>query len=290
MIKFYSPLHLLPKQEITTSQITYREHQKPVVEAWNNTKDYISIAVCRRAGKDYIVFHLCVKQCLENPNTRISYFFPTIKQGVSAIFEGITLNGQNWLETIVDREQLTTPRSNGKLYHSDNTLRFKNGSIIRIFGADKAETKVGSNEHVVVFSEASHMPKFKLLLNRMIPSVSQVGGRIVVVSTPCYGSDFNDLMSEGYKDGWFKQIVPATEAYDVDGSPLYSEQELARNRSNMSYSEFQQEYQCDMSVANEMSIYGQSFSIGKFASTYDDLLPNVLYVSFDLGKMNAYLC
>lgn len=69
------------------------------------------------------------------------YIFPQINQGKRAIFEGVTTEGERWIESIIDPRVLKKTKT-GSLHFYDNTIRFNNGSIISLVG-DDGDTLVG---------------------------------------------------------------------------------------------------------------------------------------------------
>lgn len=86
-------------------------------------------------GKDQWAFSRAVERCINIPNFRVMYIFPTAKQGRKNILEGITIDGQRWIESVVD-PQVIKPTKTGSLYFNDGSIKFKNGSIIDIYGDD----------------------------------------------------------------------------------------------------------------------------------------------------------
>jgi len=278
--------HMNQAAELATREkidIKWRPYQLELFESLKSDNKNLFVSQGRRLGKDYSVFYYCIQEAIKRPNTRIIYFFPTIAQGVRAIFEGITNENEGWLESLIEPELLVTPKASSKLHHYDNSIRFKNGSIIRILGADKTSNKVGSSENIIVFSEAAHVPKLEVFLNRMIPSVAKIKGRIILVSTPNYGSHFNEMYLKGLNpDAWTTSIVPASKAFEADGvTPVYTEEDLELLKSTMSKEEFKQELECNFEINNTNSIYGASFE----EAIIDDSgqLGKELYISADLG-------
>ena len=124
-------------------EIIWRPYQVELFKKYDTQKKNFFVCQARRLGKDYSIFYKTIEECKNRPNTRVMYFFPTINQGVRAILEGVTNDNEDWLESLIDTDLLRKPKGGTKLYHYDNTIRFKNGSIVRVMGADKASTKVG---------------------------------------------------------------------------------------------------------------------------------------------------
>ena len=186
--------------------------------------------------------------------------FPTMKPGKMMILDGFTNERKRILEEVINKECLLLPEKSGKLYHSDNSLRFKNGSIIYFVDAQNADTKIGGNLDILVISEMATI-KNKNILLYLIPSVMNVNGKIILVSTPRFASYFNELLEDVKNIKlWFKSILSALdkEAVDEKGNPVWSDEKLEKAKQLMSESKFRQDYLCDTDVANENAIYAAS--------------------------------
>lgn len=227
-----------------------------------------------------MAFSIACKQCIETPNSIVYYVFPTMKQGKMMILDGYTNDKKPIITTVVNENVLIKPEKSGKLYHHDNTIKFKNGSIIYFVGAQDANSKVGGNLDLLVISEAG-LIKNPDILTYLIPSVINVGGRIILVSTPRFGSLFNDMLDQ-LTDMWHKDILKADEALDDDGNRVHTDEKLEIAKGLMSNSKFMQEYFCDTNVANEESIYSESLEKRKTLETLNPL-PSRTSVSLDLG-------
>ena len=83
--------------------------------------------------------------------------------------------------------------------------------------------------------------KNKEILLYLIPSVINISGKILLVSTPRFASYFNELLEDTKNnDLWYKSILKATdkEAVDDDDIPVWSEKKLQEARKLMSESKF----------------------------------------------------
>lgn len=247
------------------------------------------ICWCRRAGKDAFTFSLADDQCVSVPNSRVFYFLPTIKQAKLVLIDGVLDDGRSFLESIVDVSKLKLTSRGGYL-HNDDTIRYKNGSIIYLFGGDTADTKIGSNANLIIFSEAGAMyDKFKMLLNKLLPSVGLTHGKIIAVSTPRYGSYFNEMFNDPNIDvEWFKSKIPADKLCFDSGERIYPDEDLEKKKITMSIEEFEQEYMCNTVIANSSSIYNRSIEMALWEK---DIRPNPnerVFVSMDLGVSDGY--
>lgn len=256
-----------------------RPYQIEVEDLINNDTDnrLLYVCWCRRCGKDQWAFYYTVKYLYNNPNSRALYVFPTAKQGKMALLDGVTFEKKNWIASIINPVVLQRPRS-GSLYFHDNTIRFKNGSMIQFVG-DDGDTLVGSNFNIVVISEAAQIKQSTI--DYLIPSVHKAGGKIICVSTPRYGSAFNDKLLKD--EDILKSILSAKDAViDDEGTRLYTDEELEILSKRMSQSKFLSEYMVDLSAYEESSIYGDSLSKATMCDM-PDLRDQMIFISGDLG-------
>lgn len=77
--------------------------------------------------------------------------------------------------------------------------------------------------------------KNKDIYQYLIPSVIQVKGKVIMVSTPRFASYFNELL-EQTQSIWRKDILKATDerAVDVENKPIYTVEQLETAKSLMS--------------------------------------------------------
>nr|WP_241635634.1 hypothetical protein [Fusobacterium gastrosuis] len=260
-----------------------RAYQREIIDIFKaGTYNFFLICWARRLGKDLLAFSLACEQCLNKENTVVYYIFPTMKQGKMMILDGFTNNKKRIIEEVVSVECLLLPEKNGKLYHSDNSLRFKNGSVIYFVGAQDATDKVGGNLDLLVISEMA-LIKNTEVLTYLIPSITNINGKILLVSTPRFASYFNTMLEDTENNSlWYKSILKATDkkAVDDNGIAVWTDKKLEQARKLMSMEKFEQEYLCNTDIANELSIYAKSLRV----ATYVDNFKNgTLYISFDLG-------
>lgn len=259
----------------------YQRQLDEIIDRENNNGEFgnkpIFISWARRLGKDQWAFSRAVRKCLENDNFRVMYIFPTAKQGRKNILEGITIDGQRWIESVVDPDVIQKTRS-GSLYYNDGSIKFKNGSIIDIYG-DDADTIVGSNINMLVISECAMVKE--QTFDYLYPSTQKVNGEVICISTPRLNSWFNKkFLNPDAKI--IKSLITAYDAYDNKGIRIYTDDELAQIKTLMSEEQFASEYLCDMTAFNETSIYGKSLKKARWIEMPTlDLKP--VFVSFDLG-------
>ena len=110
-------------------RIKYRPYQQELIQKYEEGVRFFLICWARRLGKDMFAFSIACREALDRPNSIIYYMFVTQKQGKTVLLDGYTEDGQRIIESVLDTRALIKTKS-GKLYHNDNSMRFRNGSII----------------------------------------------------------------------------------------------------------------------------------------------------------------
>ncbi|WGM54787.1 putative large subunit terminase [Fusobacterium phage vB_FnuS_FNU4] len=259
-----------------------RKYQQEFVKKYDEGIRFFAICWCRRMGKDMFALYVACRECIKNPRSIVYYIFPTIKQGKMMILEGFTNEKERILEAIISKKALKLPEKSDKLFHSDNSIRFKNGSIIYFVDSRVADTKVGGNLDLVVSSETA-MQLNPTLLDLLLPAIENVDGKLILVSTPRLGSQFNEII-ESNDEKYYKDIMNALDvrAVDDEGNKIWTDEKLENARKMMSKSKFEEELLCNLDVAKESSIYGYSLTQAEWIKDLT-IVNKKLYVSEDLG-------
>ena len=259
-----------------------RKYQQEFVKKYDEGIRFFAICWCRRMGKDMFALYIACRECIKKPRSIVYYIFPTIKQGKMMILEGFTNEKERILEAIISKKALKLPEKSDKLFHSDNSIRFKNGSIIYFVDSRVADTKVGGNLDLVVSSETA-MQLNPTLLDLLLPAIENVDGNLILVSTPRLGSQFNEII-ESNDDKYYKDIMNALDvrAVDDEGNKVWTDEKLENARKMMSKSKFEEELLCNLDVAKESSVYGYSLTQAEWIK-YLNISNKKLYVSEDLG-------
>ena len=184
------------KNEKGGIRIKYRPYQKALVETYEQGERFLIVCWARRLGKDMMTFSLAAKQCIDSPNSTVFYMFPTQKQGKQMLLEAKTTDHKPIISEVVNPTLLIKPRNSTKLFHSDNTIRFKNGSIIYIVDAVNYENKVGGNIDLLVCSEAAKYKNKNIILATSIEANGYINGFIVASTYLELGSTVIILSAE----------------------------------------------------------------------------------------------
>lgn len=258
-----------------------RLYQQSFWDAWNSHKYNRFVKVWhRRAGKDLSDFNLCIKLSIEKTQT-ITYVFPTLKMGREILWEGMTNEGKRFLDYIPP-EFL-----DGKPNDTRMTIKFINGSIIRVGGSDDPDSLRGGNSSVFVLSEWSEQDPYTLGVIR--PIVKANKGIILFNFTPKGDNHAKTTYQmAGEMPGWWREVLT------VDDTGIFTREELDQELQEYirDYGEvegrakFEQEYYCSFDAPVVGSYYGEQLkkaeSENRITSVpYDSIIP--VNTAWDLG-------
>jgi hypothetical protein len=268
--------------------VELREYQKEIWQSFlENDDKYLALSMSRRLGKDMTVLRNLDLYCQNNPRVTILYLFITQEQAITMINSYLADEQRSpYLGAVIDTTKLESTVKSGWL-HNGKELRYKNGSKITFSGVGNSDSLVSTNIDMVVFSEAGPMgAKFEELIGILGASMSLTGGRIIAISTPRYGSYFNTIFLDNNK-AWNRIVRPYDSVTLDNGDPIFNDKVIARFKASMSIEKFAQEFECNMDMANEVSIYGVSVNMARSVEEVELIKEDQLFVSFDLGVSDS---
>jgi PBSX family phage terminase large subunit len=208
--------------EQTTQLPSLMEWQRTV----NNNKARYKILRCgRRTGKTYFIILDSIKQCIKYSNLSMAYVGLTYNHAKDVVWE--------------DYMKLT----DGMLEYknsSELTLRFINGSRIKLYSWDSVDNMLGKKYHKVYLDEAAVARNLKQAWNDVIePTLLDYHGEAWFTSMPRGKGQFKQLIDESKnKDDW--QDFHFT-SYDNTSIPDIAI-DLDRKRKDIAPSVFAQQY------------------------------------------------
>lgn len=202
------------------------------------------IILPRRAGKDITAWNLAIRQCLKKV-CLVYYALPTYGQARKVIFDAITIGGIKFLDYIPPQ----------LIHHPINIaemkIRFLNGSILQLIGADSYETSlVGTNPYAIIFSEWARCSPRSYDFAR--PILAANGGWCLMITTP-YGKNHawqTWKTAQELKD-WFVIYKKTSEIEHIKPEILEEE------RAQMSEDLYLQEYECSFDRGISGSYYSR---------------------------------
>jgi hypothetical protein len=166
--------------------------------AFINDPAKLKAALCsRRAGKSYGVGLYLIKTALEYPGVKCLYIALTRDSAKNIMWDDV-------IKDIINKHDLDV-----KLNEVDLAIRFKNGSTIRMVGADakpaEMEKFLGQKYKLVIIDESG---SFKQDLRKLVyeiaePATTDMDGTIALIGTPTdlIKSLFYDI-TNGKEPGW----------------------------------------------------------------------------------------
>ncbi len=257
-----------------------RNYQIPLVRAFDEGKRRIYCRWHRRAGKDLLLWNLMAREAGTKPGIYY-YLLPTYKEAKRIIWDGMTNDGQKFLDFIP--AELIEKRNEQEM-----KLTFVNGSIIQLIGTDQYDSIRGSNPRGCVFSEFGwHNPGAWRVVE---PIIRGNGGWAIFNTTPPETKNESVRMWNAVKGSpdWFTQQLTINDTKLLDWDAIVRE---AQQQGNFDEAHLQREYLCLDIVGGKGSIYGtlmeEARRLGRVGNEviFDKALK--VYVSFDLGRTDA---
>ena len=234
---------------------------------------------CRRAGKDFTVFNLILRQALKRVGT-FFYCLPTFKQARLVIWQSIDNSGNKLLDCI-PKELIS------KMNESEMRIELINGSIIQLIGSDTYDTAlVGTNAVGIVFSEFSRADDRAYKFVRPILNANE--GFVIIISTPFGRNHFYDLyqIAKNNPEDWFCEVLTMHDTGHISHEQIQKEVAMGEMSQEMA----NQEYLCDFSSGVEGSYYARYIDKmrleGRISDVpYEPAFP--VHCAFDLGMKDS---
>lgn len=268
------------KAKITGKVITIDYEPRDWADKFHeNPKRFKVLVLHRRAGKTTAVLHHLQRDAFANKDTRYAYIAPTYKQAKNIAWDLIKGISRDLPGTEYNEVELK--------------VKYLNGSIIQLYGADNPDSLRGIGLWGVVFDEYSQQPS-NIFTEIIGPALSDHQGYAIWIGTPKGKNEFyrlyNQAVTGSDKEGvdvsedWFGLLLPASL------SGIIPEAELALWKRNMSSDEFAQEYECSFDASVRGAYYSDEVqkarAEGRISGfNYDPSVP--VFTVWDLGIGDA---
>jgi hypothetical protein len=229
-----------------------------------------SLFVChRRWGKTVGLVNQLAKGALtcKRERPRFAYIAPLYKQAKQIAWDYL--------------RHYTEPIPGRKVYESELRVELPNESRIQLFGADNPDALRGIYLDGVVLDEYGQMSP-RLWPEIVLPTLADREGWGTLIGTPLGHNDFYAKYNHAKADPeWFCRLYRASE------TGIIHENELRRQRSQMSEEQYAQEYECDFNVGTPGAYYAR---LVNQADEDGRVKPNVMaepglptFTAWDLG-------
>jgi phage terminase large subunit len=244
-------------QEIITIPYRYKpyDHQVDLFAARDQGIKHLFTRWHRRSGKDLTFWNLLIREAVKRRGIYY-YVFPQLKQGKKVLFEGMTSDGDLFMDYVPESLRNGDPNS------TELKIKLSNNSLIQIVGTDNYDKVRGTNPVGVVYSEFAYQnPGAREVIR---PILLANGGWEAINSTPNGKNHMYELEERSRKftkedisldRKWFISIKTIEDTYKHDGSPIFTKDMYAAELDSGYSEEFlQQEYYVSY-TANSQGYY-----------------------------------
>ena len=228
------------------------------------------VAVCgRRFGKTYLsIRELCY--AAKEPNKEVWYVAPSYKQAKNIVFKPL-------------RQRLLELRWVKKINETELTFELKNGSSIKLKGADNYDSLRGVGLDFLVLDEFADI-KPEAWYETLRPTLSDKKGRGLFIGTPKgIGNWSYDIFNQHTvdPDNWSSYQFTTLEGGNV------SEDEIESAKRDLDVKTFNQEYCATFETFRGVIYY--SFDRKTHVEEYRGEIPNTLHIGgdFNIDPMTA---
>lgn len=249
-----------------------REWQKKCLKA---LKRFTVLAVHRRAGKTTISINALILTAIKHPDRLYAYIAPELKQAKLIAWKALKDACQQFMNVQQGKKAINLC----EFRESELTIRFWNGSEIRLFGADNPDSLRGSKLAGAVIDEVAQMPK-ELWQEIVYPALMDSKGFALFIGTPKGINLFSELFDKGqdpvFKDSWvsLKFTCYETDALDPEDIELY--------KRSVPEEVFKREMLCDFTASGSNQLISlfdaQQASKREFNAMYVSRLPLIMGV------------
>jgi len=253
---------------------TIRTYQKTLWESLYHKKRGFFF-IHRRAGKDFVCVNILTREAMKRVGVYY-YLFPTYEQARKVIWEGITNDGQKFID-------MFPPELVAKRNEQQMSIELVNGSVIRLIGTDRYDAIRGTNPIGCVFSEFAFQNPMAWDIIRPILRANE--GWAIFITTP-NGENHAWELYRRIKDNkkWVAQLLTIEDTNALILDDLQEERD-----SGMSEAMIRQEYYCDPFALQDGVVYRRELSNVELQDVaYDPLLP--VQTFWDLGRRDTAVC
>jgi hypothetical protein len=190
---------------------------------------FACIVAHRRAGKTVACIHDMQKRALlcDRPRPRVAYIAPLLKQGKAVAWDHLKAAAAPFLA------------HGAQFNEAELRVDYPNGAQIRIYGADNPDSLRGIYLDGAVIDEPAQVDP-RLFSEILLPALSDRQGWATFIGTPKGRDGFYQtwVTANANRHEWFTLRLKASETKAV---PI---EEIERNRSIQSASQFAREWEC----------------------------------------------
>lgn len=254
-----------------------RDYQQPIWDALQSGFDRLLLCLPRRSGKDFLLWNYAIFYAMQKTRL-VHYVLPTYGQANRAVFSGLTIDGQRFIDQVP-----ATYLKN--INQSDMKIILKNNSVIQCLGGDTHNISIrGTNPSLVILSEYAYMQDASIL-DTVTPIISANNGTLIIASTPNGKNHFwHTFIAAKDNPNWFVYHRTINETNHIP------EEQLNEEKNRMSPELYAQEYLCSFERGISGAVFGNCLNKLKQAEqithvAYDPML--LVHCAIDIGVNDA---
>jgi len=211
----------------------------------------------RRSRKTTLAINLLIRESIRNPRCMYRFIAPTRTEAKSIVW-----TDPNMLFAYLPAKEVFPWKANS----SELEIRFGNGSVLKLDGADKiTNTKRGNGAQGVVFDEWSYHVNPLIWEAVFLPIIAEGNGRWAwFLFTPNGLNHATEMYDQAKGDGDADTYVRTLKASD---SGIMDPTELAKAERKMPHALYLQEFECSRLVSSERVLI-QAASVERLKSVH----------------------
>jgi hypothetical protein len=200
----------------------------------------------RKARKTTLLLNILIREAVRNPKSIYSYVAPTYKQARAIVWDD-----PNMLDKYLpDRVEMDWQKNEQKLQ-----VKFANGSVLRILGADDVDSLRGPDNMGVGFDEWQLIDPTAWSAI-FFPMINLFPDRWAIFLWTAFGRNHSQELQERRSTDptWFTATLPAYDTPQGKASGLLTQAQLDVAKVEMPEPLFKQEYGCEDIAEEEMCL------------------------------------
>lgn len=222
-----------------------RDYQMPLLRYLEDGGKRAVAVWHRRSGKDLTAINFVGVES----QRRVGVYYhllPTYNQGTKVIWDGKDNAGRAFLDYF-------HPATVSDTFKSELQVKFKNGSIYQVVGADTYDRLVGPNPVGLILSEYAISNAYPKAWDYLRPILAANKGWAIFLYTPRgrnHGFDLYQMAK--HNPGWFAELLTVDDTQAIDPDVIIEEQ-----RAGMSDEMIQQEFFCSWTAPQYGAYWGK---------------------------------
>lgn len=232
---------------VKIKELVYSGNQPTVAICVPETQNYISSFVEHNTT---LAINILIRECCRNPKSVYSYVAPSYRQARAIVWD----DPQMLDKYLPDKAEVNWTKNEQKLH-----VKFENGALLRILGADEPDSLRGPDNSGVVFDEWQLIDPTAWTAV-FFPMINLFPDRWAIFLWTSFGRNHSQEAAERrMKDpAWHVESLPAYDTVKGNASGLLTKAQLLEAQKQMPDALYRQEYGCEDIAEEEMCLINSS--------------------------------